>query len=172
MKLLFISIIALLLLSCGATTQFDYDTKADFTSYSSFTYFPTIESGLNALDNKRVTRVLDSLMPYKGLRKADSGQLLVNFYTAEQVTAGNTIGIGVGSGGGNVGVGVSGGIPIGGNKIEQQFTLDFIDAQNDALVWQGVFNGTYPEKATPAQRQAYYVKVIGKILKGYPPKKK
>lgn len=171
MKGLFTAFISVLLLSCGATTQFDYDENANFSQYTTYSYFPTIESGLNALDNQRVKRALDSLMPYKRLQQAEAGQLLINFYAAEQVTAGNTIGIGVGGGSRNVGVGVGGGIPIGGNKIEQQFTLDLIDAQNDALVWQGVFNGTYPEKATPAQRQAYYVKVIGRILKGYPPKK-
>jgi len=164
-------ILVAFLCSCGSTTHFDYDTKKDFSSYATYSYFTTIESGLNVLDNKRVKDALDSLLPYKRLRKAESGQLLINFYANEQLTAGNSIGIGVGGGGRNVGVGVGGGIPIGGKKIEQQFTLDFIDSQNDALVWQAVFSGSYSEKATPAQRQAYYLKVIGRVLKGYPPKK-
>ncbi len=171
MRTLLTSLILLLLLGCGATATFDYDTKTDFSVYSSYQYFTTIQSNLNDFEDERVKNALDSLLPLKNLNKESSGQLLINFFAYEQITAGNTIGIGFGSGGGNASVGVGGDVPVGGNKIEQQFTLDLVDAQNDALVWQGVYTGTYPAKTTPAQRQAYYYKVIGKILNGYPPKK-
>ena len=82
----------------------------------------------------------------------------------------NTIGIGIG-GGGNVGFGVSGGIPIGGKVINQTLTIDFIDSDKDALIWQAVVNGELNEKANPQQKEDYYFGIIRKALKAFPPSK-
>jgi len=171
MKFLYIFICTLLLVSCGPTVGVDYDKEVNFSQYSTYNYFPTIKSGLNDLDDKRVIGVLDSLMQQRGFEKSETPQIYVNFYANEVVSnSRNTIGIGVGGGGGNVGVGVSGGIPIGGREINQQFTLDFIDATKDDLVWQAVIDGSYKEKANPQQKEAYYVAIMEKAIKKYPPK--
>ncbi len=170
MKYLLLFLIPVLV-SCGAAVSVDYEPTTNFSGYTTYNFYTDIESGLNELDNKRIMHAIDSLMVLKGFEKSDTPQILVNFYAKERVTnSRNTIGIGVGGGGRNVGVGVSGGIPIGGPQVEQEFTLDLVDKLIDLLVWQGVYEGKYPEKATPEQKESYYFGVIQKILQKYPPK--
>lgn len=173
MKLLSILVLSIFLVSCGATVAVDYDKQVDFSKYTSYNYFPTIDSGLSELDDNRIVQITDSLLQQRGFVKSETPQLFINFYARESVSRSrNTIGIGVGGGGGNVGVGVSGGIPIGGNVVNQQLTMDFIDVEKDDLVWQAVAEGEMKERATPQQKEAYYVSVIQKILAKYPPGKK
>lgn len=172
MKFLPNILFCLFLVSCGATVAVDYDKQVDFSKYTSYNYFPTIDSGLNELDDNRIMQIADSILQQRGFIKSEAPQLYINFYAKESISPSrSTIGIGVGGGGGNVGVGVSGGIPIGGNVISQQLTVDFIDVEKDALVWQAVAEGELKERATPQQKEAYYVSVLHKILKNYPPKK-
>lgn len=173
MKFDSILIIALFLTSCGATVAVDYDKQVDFSKYNTYNYFPTIDSGLNQLDDNRIMQITDSLLQERGFIKSENPQLYVNFYAKENVSnSRNTIGIGIGGGGGNVGVGVSGGIPIGGRVVNQQLTMDFIDVEKDDLVWEAVAEGEMKERAVPEQKEAYYVSVIQKVLAKYPPKKK
>lgn len=169
MKYIFILLIPILV-SCGSTVAVDFDNKTNFTEFTTYNFYPNIDSGLNDLDDKRIIVSLDSLMVQKGFQKSETPQLLVNFFVKELLTnSRNTLGIGIGGGGGNVGIGVSGGIPIGGREIEQQFTLDFIDVNNDALIWQGILEGRFKEKSTPLQKDRYYFAIVQKILKKYPP---
>lgn len=173
MKFLSVLVIALFLFSCGATVAVDYDKQVDFSKYNTYNYFPTIDSGLNQLDDGRIMQITDSLLQGRGFIKSETPQLYINFYAHESVSRSrNTIGIGVGGGSGNLGVGVSGGIPIGGNVLNQQLTIDFIDVEKDDLVWQAMAKGEMKERATPQQKEAYYISVIQKILAKYPPSKK
>lgn len=166
-------IVSLFLVSCGATVAVDYDKQVDFSKYNSYNYFTTIDSGLNQLDDNRIMQITDSLLQQRGFVKNETPQLYINFYARESISSSqNTIGIGIGGSGSNVGVGVSGGIPIGGNVLNQRLTLDFIDTANDGLVWQAVVEGEMKERATPQQKEAYYLSVIQKILAKYPPEKK
>lgn len=170
MKFLSIFILTFFLISCGATVAVDYDQKADFSKYNSYNFYPSIQSGLSELDDSRIMQITDSLLQQRGFVKSDNPQLLINFFARESVSASrNTIGIGIGGGGRNVGVGVSGGIPIGGRVVNQQLTMDLIDVENDDLVWQAAADGEMKEKATPQQKESYYLSVIQKILKKYPP---
>ncbi|MEZ4778969.1 MAG: DUF4136 domain-containing protein [Flavobacteriaceae bacterium] len=169
MKFLLLLVIPFFI-SCGSTVAIDYEKGTDFSKYTTYNFYTSIDSGLSELDNRRILIALDSLMQQKAFQKSDTPKITINFYTKEILTnSRNTLGIGIGGGGGNVGIGVSGGIPIGGREIEQQFTLDFIDTQNDALIWQGVAESRYKEKATPQQKEAYYFSVLQKLLKKYPP---
>ena len=170
MKCFSIVLIALLFVSCGTSVGVDYDKEVDFSQYKTYNFFPSIDSGLNDLDDKRIMQATDSLLQERGFIKSETPQLYINFFAKEQITnSRNTIGIGVGSGGGNVGVGVSGGIPIGGRVIEQVITMDFIDVSNDDLVWQAVAETELKEKAKPVQKRKHFEEVISKILKKYPP---
>lgn len=162
-----------ILASCGAVVGVDYDEEIDFSQYTTYNFYPDIDSGLSEFDNKRIIRFTDSLLQERGFVRSENPQLLINFYASEVLRESrNAIGIGVGGGGRNGGIGVSGGIPIGGRVINQQLTLDFIDAANDALVWQAVAEDELKEKTTPQQKDAYYWSLLTKILKKYPPKKK
>lgn len=170
MKYFSIVLIALLFVSCGTSVGVDYDKEANFSQYKTYNFFPSIDSGLNDLDDKRIMQATDSLLQERGFIKSETPQLYINFFAKEQITnSRNTIGIGIGSGGGNVGVGVSGGIPIGGRVIEQVITMDFIDVSNDDLVWQAVAETELKEKAKPVQKRKHFKEVISKILKKYPP---
>lgn len=149
----------------------DYDEKTDFSQYKTFNFYPSIESGLSDLDDKRIIKITDSLLRQRGFTRAEDPQFYINFFASEILTnSRNTIGIGVGGGGRNVGVGVSGGIPIGGRVINQRLTVDFIDTEKDDLIWQAVADGEIKEKATPVQKESYYWSVLTKIIKKYPPK--
>jgi len=173
MKFIGLCMLCLMLASCGATVDIDYDKDVDFATYNTYNYFSSVESGLSELDDKRIFRITDSILQSRGFIKSESPQILINFFANEQISnSRNTLGIGVGSGGGNVGVGVSGGIPIGGRSINQRLTMDFIDAQEDKLVWQAQVDGDYKEKSTPLQRERYYQKVLLKAIDKYPPKSK
>jgi len=171
MKVLYFLMLSVLLVSCGATVGIDYDKQTNFSQYTTYNYFLEIKSGLNDLDNDRIIKATDSLLQSRGFVKSETPQIYVNFFARETVSnSRNTIGIGIGGGGGNVGVGVSGGIPIGGREVNQQLTLDFIDADKDDLIWQAVIDGSFKEKASPQQREAYYVSIIEKAISKYPPK--
>lgn len=173
MKLLSLLTLTIILASCGATVAVDYDKQVDFSKYTTYNYFPNIDSGLNELDDKRIMQITDSLLQQRGFLKSEAPQIYINFYVRESISSSrNTIGIGIGSGGGNVGVGVSGGIPIGGKILNQQLTMDFIDVENDDLVWQAIAEGELKERATPQQKEDYYVSIIQKIVAKYPPKGK
>jgi hypothetical protein len=173
MKIIYALLLSLLLVSCGATVGVDYDKQTDFTQYKSYNYFTTIKSGLNKLDDKRIMQATDSLLQSRGFIKSENPQIRINFFAKENISnSRNTIGIGLGGGGGNIGVGVSGGIPIGGKVVNQELTIDFIDASKDDLIWQAVIDGEYKEKASPEQKEAHYYSVLQKALSKYPPKKK
>ncbi len=173
MKQLLLIVTMVILISCGATVNYDYDTKTDFSVYKTYDFYPNISSSLSELDNIRVMKTTDSILQLQGFIKSQSPDFLINFFAKEFITqSSTTIGFGVGGGGHNGGVGVSGGVPIGGDEIKQQFTFDFIDYKNDELIWQAVGEDVLKVKAKPAQKDDYYFNLISKILKGYPPEKK
>ena len=170
MKYIYLLLISSLLFACGTTVGIDYDKATDFSTYTTYNFYPSIDSGLNDLDDKRIMQAADSLLQQRGFVKSETPQIYINFFAKENISnSRNTLGIGIGGGGGNVGVGVSGGIPIGGRVVNQQFTMDFIDVAKDDLVWQAVADGEYKEKASPTQKEAYYWDVVAKMLKKYPP---
>jgi len=173
MKYFAIVCVLLSLYSCGTTVGVDFDTEKDFSKYTTFNFYSPLASGLNELDEKRIMQITDSLLGAKGMIRSENPQILINFYSSEFISnSRNSIGIGMGSVGRNTSVGISGGIPIGGKEVNQQITIDFIDAQLDALVWQAKADGRYKEKANPQQKQNYYTQILTKIFNKYPPKKK
>ena len=172
MKYLLILFASVILISCGTTVAYDYDTTTDFSGYQTYNYYPSLKSNLSNLDNARIIKATDSILIARGFLKTESPQLLINFFVSEFLTQSNTsIGIGVGTGGYNGGVGVSGGIPVGGDIIKQKITFDFIDNKEDKLIWQAIGNDDLKVKANSQQKDVYYFTIISKILKGYPPKK-
>lgn len=170
MRLYFFILCSVMLISCGSTVGIDYDTEKDFSKYITYNFYSDLKTGLSELDENRIIKITDSLLQEKGMVKSDNPQLLINFYSSEYVSRSrNTIGVGLGSVGRSTSMGVSTGIPVGGNEINQQLTVDFIDATRDALVWQAKTEGSFKEKATPEQRESHYQKTLTKIFKKYPP---
>jgi hypothetical protein len=173
MRPLLAILITFLLLSCGATVGVDYDQKTDFSQYQTFNFYPEIDSGLSDLDDQRIIKITDSILRQRGFTRSEEPQFYINFFASEFLSASrSSIGIGVGGGGRNGGVGVSGGIPVGGNVVNQRLTMDFVDAAKDELIWQAVADGELKEKSSAARKESYYWSVLSKIMKKYPPKKK
>ena len=173
MKTTFFLLITLALCSCGPAVYVDYDEKQNFSEYTSYQFYPDIDSGLNQLDDKRIMVAIDSVLRQRGFTRSEYSRFFINFYASESLSnSRSTLGIGVGGGGRNVGVGVSGGIPIGGPVINKVLTVDFINAKEDqGLVWQAVVEGEIKENATPLQKEAFYYKLISRALSKFPPKK-
>lgn len=161
----------LLFVSCTAPrVVYDYDKNVNFTTYKTYNFFPDIQTGLGELDNKRLFRQTDSIMQSRGFVRTATPDFYINIETSAFEPDRNS-GVGVGIGGGNAGGGISIGLPIGGDKLNQQLVFDFVDVRKDELFWQAVAEGYYREKATPEQREAYFRTVLLKVLEDYPPKK-
>ncbi|WP_418649852.1 DUF4136 domain-containing protein [Tenacibaculum aestuariivivum] len=166
-------IFLLFIVSCSSIkVVYDYDAKTNFENYKTFNFFDDAGKGLNELDVKRITSELIVLLEQKGMTLADNPDMYINILSKQSTAVNrNTIGVGIG-GGGNVSFGISGGIPIGSKKINEQLTIDFVESKNNDLLWQGIANNDIKEKITPQEKVTHYKKVIGKILVNYPPNKK
>ncbi len=169
MKTSFYFFLLFVLASCGTIVNYDYDKNINLASYKTYNYYPTIESGLNELDEKRIISITDSILKLKGMFLSNEPQLFINFYVEEYIThSRNTLGVGYGSIGRNSSIGISGGIPIGGKEVNQLLTIDGIDAQKDALVWQAKAESRFKENSTPLLKEKHYQGVLQKIYKKFP----
>lgn len=173
MRLLKYSFLLLFLAACNSPQAvYDYDQQVNFNTYKTYSIFPDFQSGLSQLDESRLLESLNRKMEEKGFSDSESPGIYVNVYTKrfEQDNR-SRVGLGIGGGGGNVGVGVSGGIPVGQMDTYLELTFDFIDVENDALIWQAVVESPFNMNASPEKRQTQFDKIVSKALEGYPPKK-
>ena len=173
-KLIVLSIISVLLLSCGGPKVFyDYDQTIDFNNYQSFSFYKDMQTGLRPLDQERVREAINNQLKTQGFTNTENPDFKVNFYADFYNERSNsTIGIGVGGGGGHVGGGVSGGIPIGGTKTFISLTVEFVEADSNELYWQAVIESPFNNNTQPEERTAFFDKIIKKALESYPPKEK
>lgn len=164
---------ALALFSCAAVgVNYDYDKTTDFSNYSTYNYYPEMQTGLSELDTKRLLQAVDSVMQGKGFRFSEEPDFLINIHSNSfRAPSGNTVGVGVGGTGGHVGGGVSIGLPIGQNKLEREIVFDLVDSQKDALFWQAVSTSSYSENATPLSREKQLREVVSKVFSKYPPRR-
>lgn len=161
-----------LLIGCSASKVItDYDTNQDFAKFKTFDFYEDNGESLNEFDVKRITNYMQGYLEGKGLKQnaAPDFYIYFNTETREELNA-NTIGIGIGSGGMNGGIGVSGGIPIGGKKLNEKLSIRFIEAATNALFWEGSLNTVIKEKRTPDKRKAQLQDTLFKILEQYPTK--
>ena len=173
MKILKYFFLLLIITSCNTPRAvYDYDNSINFQNKSTYSIYPELVTNLNQLDEQRLISILSEELKDENLVEAANPDIHVNFYASEFQTASrNTLGVGVGGGGGNVGVGVSGGIPIGGPENFLRLTIDFIDAQNDSLIWRAVVEAKLDKNTTPEKREARLRAMVEEALDGYPPKK-
>jgi len=172
MKTFKLLVVSFLLLSCGATVNYDYDSKTDFSDYKTYNYFNNIESGLSELDLKRLMKALDNSMAAKGYTLSETPDFFIDIKSSEfRNNNGSNVGVGVGGGGRNVGGGVSIGLPIGQSKLSRQIIIDFVDKNATKLFWQAVSESSYNPNAKPEKREAAFIELVNKILSKYPPEK-
>lgn len=169
-KLIYSLILSFLLSSCGAYVVVDYDKEKDFSVFQTYDFYPDIESGLSKLDDNRIIKITDSLLQQRGFSRSQSSDFLINFYAEEFMeNTRNTIGVGIGQSSRNSHVHISGGIPIGSRVINQYLTVDFVDAKKDQLIWKAESGADYKEHITPEQKEKFFISVLSKILKKFPP---
>ena len=163
-----------LLMSCSTSKVItDYDDKADFSSFKTYAFYQDVGKGLNELDVRRVTSIMNTELNKLGIQESENPDFFINIITnTTEATNNNTIGIGVGSGGRNGGFGISGGIPIGGKKLNEEFIVEFVAATNNTLFWEAVLNSTINENRKPEEKELHFQEIIKIILEKYPPKQK
>lgn len=173
MRLLIYILLIVFVSSCSSPRAvYDYDENRQFTGINTYQIYPDLVTGLNQLDEKRIIGILNDELAEKGFTTSEDPEIYVNFYANEYETQSrNSVGVGVGGTGRNVGVGVSGGIPIGGPDTFLQLTFDFIDVEEDVLLWQAVVDYKFDRNASPEKRGKQLRTMIEKALDGYPPKK-
>ncbi|MBT8273534.1 MAG: DUF4136 domain-containing protein [Bacteroidia bacterium] len=165
-------IILLFIVSSCATVNvnYDYDRETNFSDYKTYSYYSDMETGLSALDTKRLFAVLDSALEAKGITYSDSPDFYINIQSMAYENFNNSsVGIGVGGSGRNVGGGISVGIPVGNSNQNREIVFDFIDENGRGLFWQAVSDANYNTNASPEQREARLKVIVDKVLSGYPP---
>jgi hypothetical protein len=167
-KILFL----LLLMSClPSKVMIDYNAEIDFSNFKYYAFYKDVGKGLNELDVKRVIVTMNFELQQLGFLQSDNPDFFINIKSKiSEAQNNNTIGIGIGNGGINGGFGVSGGIPIGGKKLNEEFIIEFVNAQNDILFWEAILNSKIKEKRKPEEKERHFKEIIFKILEKYPPK--
>ncbi|WP_299064422.1 DUF4136 domain-containing protein [uncultured Polaribacter sp.] len=167
-------VVLFFLMSCSTSKVItDYDENTVFAKFKTFEFYEDNGENLNEFDVKRVEASIDQNLETAGFLQSSTPDFFIYFNTENSVAQNNnTLGIGLGSGGINGGFGISGGIPIGGKKINENLIIKFIEAKSNSLFWEGSLNSTIKEKRTPEEREFYIQKVVAEILKNYPPKNK
>ena len=163
----------MLLFGCSTNkVMTDYDKNVDLTKYKTYGFYEDLGEGLNQFDKNRVEEALDSILTTHIFEPASEPDFLINvIVNYAEVVGGNTINIGFGNVGRRGGVGVSGGIPIGGRKLSEEFIIEFVDAKTDSLFWEGIAITEVSEERTPEVKRIHFVKTVEKILEKYPIKK-
>ena len=163
-----------LFMSCSTSKVItDYDDTTNFSSLKTYAFYKDVGKGLNELDVKRVTSIMNTELNKIGIQESENPDFFINIISKiTEATNNNTIGIGVGSGGRNGGFGISGGIPIGGKKLNEEFIVEFVDATNNTLFWEAILNSKINEKRKPEEKELHFQEIIKIILEKYPPKQK
>lgn len=170
MKNLKLLVLLLLLSSCGAVVDYDYDKDAKFSEYKTYNYFGDMKTGLNQLDTNRLIDAIDTKLQSIGFQKTDTPSFNIDIQTGEVLANNSNVGVGIGGTGRNVGGGISLGIPIGGNRPMRQVKIEFIEANKDAVIWEAITTQSNLG-STPEKRQESFNKLIERIFSKYPPEK-
>lgn len=151
----------------------DYADGVNFSAYKTYNFFENSGENLSDFDKKRVQTAIESYLQKEGFTYAEKPDFFVDFnLSSEQFQNTNTIGIGIGGGGRNGGFGLSGGIPIGGNKLATEILVEFLSAGTETLFWKGSLKEKVNHKMTPQEKNLRYDAMVQKILMEYPPNKK
>lgn len=148
----------------------DYDREVDFNQYNSFAFFkPGIDKAeISDLDKKRILRAIENEMLAKGFTKSENPDLLVSIFTKtrENVNVYNNphhYGYGWGWHPYYWGMGYN----RVNTSTEGTLYIDFIDAGEQELIWQGM--GTAALAKEVNRKQERINEIVREILEAYPP---
>lgn len=173
---LFALVILITVSSCSAVkVSSDYDTKAEFDKYKSFAFYKKgiDKASVSDLDKKRIMRAIEQELTAKGFVKSSNPDILVSIFTKsrEKVSINqNNFGWGMGWG-----MGWWGNPWMIGNQnmrvnqyTEGTLFIDFIDKNNNELVWQGIGSGSLRIKNTEKRTKRINA-FVKDIISKYPP---
>lgn len=166
----------LTLMSCSPLmVKSDFDPSANFGTYQTYAIRQD-QLKLNDIDRGRVIDALVQQLQARGLQASSNPDLIVNVKASHkrirdiQTSSPWGYGWGMGWGWG----GPYGGMGFGYNRTYTDIynrgalTLDFVDANTNKLVWQGIGNGLNIDN--PKYKSQQIPEVIAKMLQDYPPK--
>lgn len=164
---------AVMMTSCSTVkVASDYDQLVNFRQYDTYAFFkPGIDrADISDLDKKRIMRAIEDEMKAKGFMKSEDPDLLVSIFTKTKeninVYQNNMMGWGYGWGWNPWFWGAG---PNTVNRTsEGTLYIDFIDAEEKELVWQGM--GTAALARDVDKKQKRINEIVRKMLKQYPPK--
>lgn len=173
MRGLAILLFVLFCTSCSSVrVVYDYDKATQFSNYTTYGYYPDMETGMSQLDARRLLNAVDEVMQQKGILFSEEPDLLINIQSRDFRTPQNSnVGVGVGGTSGNVGGGVSIGIPLNRPNVEREIVFDLIDSQKDMLVWQAISDTPFREGASPSVKEEKLYEIVNKVFSKYPPSK-
>lgn len=158
----------------GCTTPkilYDYDTQVDFNQYKTFQFYNDILLNINEIEANRILTQLENSIVEKGLEYNDDPAIFVDVKLIQFEAQRNSVGIGFGNYGRHSGISVGGQLPINGNALTKQFTIDFVDAKTDKLIWQGFYEGNFQTNIEIIEKEQLLADAFQKLLSKYPPKK-
>lgn len=164
---------AVIMTSCSTVrVASDYDQQANFNEYNTYAFFkPGIDrADISDLDKKRILRAIEDEMAAKGFTKSEDPDLLVSIFTKTKeninIYQNNMMGWGYGWGWNPWFWGA------GPNTVnttsEGTLYIDFIDAEEKELVWQGMGSAALAKDVDKKQKRIN--EIVRKMLKEYPPK--
>ena len=153
----------------AATVTVDFDKKADFSKYKSYSWAKKPSIG-NPLAEERIIEILDKELQARGMQKVDEGQgdlLLAVSAAVDKQTRLDTFYDGY------AGYGYGGwAAPMGSTTVATTYRVgtllvDLFDASNKQLVWRGQASDALSTK--PETNQKKMTKIAKKLFAKYPP---
>ena len=166
--------LALVTASCSTVrVASDYDKEVNFNGYKTYAFFkPGIDKvQVSELDKKRILRAIEANMTAKGFTKSQNPDVLISFFTKERERVdvyNDAWGYGWGWGWGPYyGAGYWG--PTVSTSTEGSLYIDFIDAKQNQLVWQGIGTATLVTSGNVEKKEARINKIVAEVIAQYPP---
>ena len=164
--------VAVLTVSCSTVrVASDYDKEVNFAGYKTYAFYkPGIDKvHISELDKKRILRAIEANMTSKGFSKSENPDIMISFFTKERDRVdvyNDAWGYGWGWGpyyyGGYWGPTVS-------TSTEGSLYIDFIDAKQNQLVWQGIGTATLVTSGNIEKKEARINKIVAEVIAQYPP---
>ncbi|MBU2997126.1 DUF4136 domain-containing protein [Cellulophaga baltica] len=172
MKKLVAFLSVVFLMSCSAVrVNYDYDSTTNYSNYSTYGYYPDMQTGLSEFDTNRIIAAVDATMQIKGIRFSEEPDFYINIISdAYRTPQNSTVGVGLGGGGRNLGGGISIGLPLGQSGEERQISFDLVDSHKESLFWQATSTSNYNENASPEAKEKKLQEIVNKVFEKYPPK--
>ncbi len=175
----FVVAVLIMVIGCSSiplTTNYDYDTTADFTAMKTFGWMPPAGNAVgDDLLVKRIRSTVNAQLQAKGRTEvAENPDFLIAMQLSGKTTYGGSTAVGASVG---IPVGRAGTISVGGGKskphekTEGTLVLDFVDAKTQSLVWRGTATAAVVPKTSPEEQQERINQVIAEMLSHFPPKK-